>query len=92
MFDLPIKNFKARSIYIDTLYADTLFGSYFLIHDWRESLEKPIKMKLINAYSVVVEDSEAYIYVIPRRTFAGISRFERVRPFTMIFSLECWTI
>lgn len=79
-------------MFIDTVYADTLFGCYFLIHDWKESLEKPIKMKLVNAYSVLVENSEATLYVIPREVFNGISKFERVKTNKLIlifFSQKC---
>jgi hypothetical protein len=78
VFNLPLKNFKADSMFIDKLYADNLFGGYFLLEDWKESLVNPIKMSLINAYSVLVENSEAELYVVPRDVLKEISKYERV--------------
>ena len=76
--DLPLKNFKGDSMYIDTLYADNIFGSYFLLKDWKESLKEEIEMSLKNAYTVLIENSEAELYVIPREILQHVSKFERV--------------
>ena len=76
--NLPLKNFKADSMYIDTLYSENIFGSYFLLEDWKESLKEEIMMSLKNAYTVLIENSEAELYVIPRDILQQVSQFERV--------------
>jgi hypothetical protein len=63
---------------IDTLYTGAVFGGYFLLDLWKKCLVEELKPNPVNAYSVMIKNSDVEIYKVPRECFEKISIFERV--------------
>jgi hypothetical protein len=78
VFDLPIKNFKNDQMSIDTLYSGAVFGGYFLLDMWKKCIVEDLEQSPVNAYSVMIKNSDVEIYQIPRECFNKISIYERV--------------
>lgn len=64
---------------IDTLYSGAVFGGYFLLDMWKSCIEEDLEPNDVNAYSVMIKNSDVEIYLVPKACFEKISVYERVR-------------